>query len=85
MNLSPKQYPNLNKYFNKTPKGFILFFLIMYALSAVGTFLALFGALFTSLTGILAKIGIKDVNSNFATFFRTAVVIVFSIILCYFI
>ena len=43
MNLSPKQYPNLNKYFNKTPKGFILFFLIMYALSAVGTFLALFG------------------------------------------
>lgn len=45
-------------------------------------FLALFGALFTSLTGILAKIGIKDVNSNFATFFRTAVVIVFSIILC---
>ena len=46
MNLSPKQYPNLNKYFNKTPKGFILFFLIMYALSAVGTFLALFGALF---------------------------------------
>lgn len=42
MNLSPKQYPNLNKYFNKTPKGFILFFLAMYVLSTVGAFLGLF-------------------------------------------
>lgn len=44
--------------------------------------LALSGAIATSLTTILAKIGLKKVNSNFATFFRTGVVIIFSIILC---
>lgn len=43
---------------------------------------ALLGALFTSLTTILVKIGIKDVNSNFATFYRTGIVIVFSAVLC---
>lgn len=32
--------------------------------------LALIGALATSLTTIFAKIGIKNVNSDFATFFR---------------
>lgn len=35
-----------------------------------------------SLTTIFAKIGINDVKSNFATFFRTGIVIIFSIILC---
>lgn len=44
--------------------------------------LALFAALFTSLTTILGKIGIKDINSNFGTFIRTGVVIIFSFILC---
>lgn len=34
------------------------------------------GAVCTSMTTILAKIGIKDVNSNFATAYRTLVVIV---------
>ena len=42
----------------------------------VWIFLALLGVIFTALTTILAKIGIKNVNSNFATFVRTGVVIV---------
>lgn len=33
----------------------------------VWVLMALGGAIYTSLTTILAKIGIKDVNSNFAT------------------
>ena len=45
--------------------------------------LALLAAFFTSMTTILAKIGIKDVNSNFATFFRTIIVILCSVILCF--
>jgi len=44
--------------------------------------LALLAAFFTSMTTILAKIGIKDVNSNFATFIRTGVVIICSVLLC---
>lgn len=47
--------------------------------------LALIAALFTSLTTILVKIGIKDVNSNFATLYRTSIVIIFSALLCVFI
>ena len=43
---------------------------------------ALLAALFTSLTTIFAKIGIKNVNSNFATFFRTGIVIICCIIMC---
>jgi len=39
---------------------------------------ALLGAVFAALTSILAKIGIKDVNSNLATAIRTAVVLVMS-------
>lgn len=39
MNLSPKQYPNLNKYFNRLGKGFILFFLIMNGLTGIGIIL----------------------------------------------
>lgn len=45
--------------------------------------MALIGALFTSLTTIFAKVGIKNVNSNFATFFRTGVVIIFAVIMCF--
>ncbi len=44
--------------------------------------LALLGALATSLTTIFAKIGIKDVKSNFATTFKTGIVIIFCIIMC---
>ena len=44
--------------------------------------LALIAAACTSLTVIFAKIGIKDVNSDFATFYRTGIVVVFSLILC---
>ncbi|MER2060436.1 MAG: GRP family sugar transporter [Niallia sp.] len=38
--------------------------------------LALLAAIFAALTGILAKIGIKDVNSNLATAIRTIVVVI---------
>lgn len=44
--------------------------------------IALVGAVCTSLSTIFSKIGIKDVNSNFATAFRTGVVIIFSLLLC---
>lgn len=44
--------------------------------------LALLGALFTSLTTIFAKIGIKDVKSNFATAYRTLVVIMCCAVMC---
>lgn len=44
--------------------------------------LALGAALFTSLTTIFTKIGIKDVKSNFATFFRTGIVILCSLAIC---
>lgn len=43
---------------------------------------ALIASIFTSLTTILAKVGIKSVNSNFATCFRTFIVIICSLILC---
>lgn len=39
-------------------------------------------AVFTSLATILAKIGIKDVNSNFATAYRTLIVIICALIMC---
>lgn len=45
--------------------------------------MALIGALFTSLTTIFAKVGIKNVNSNFATLFRTGVVVIFAVIMCF--
>ena len=44
--------------------------------------LALLAAVFTSLTSIFAKIGLKSVNSNFATAYKTVIVIFFSIIIC---
>ena len=43
---------------------------------------ALIASIFTSLTTILAKVGIKNINSNFATCFRTFIVIICSLILC---
>lgn len=45
--------------------------------------LALLGAIATSLTTIFAKIGIKDVKSNFATAYRTGVVLICCVILCF--
>lgn len=39
---------------------------------------ATLSAIFAALTAILAKIGIKDVNSNLATAIRTTVILVFS-------
>ena len=44
--------------------------------------LALLGAISTALTTIFAKIGIKDVKSNFATAYRTLVVIFCCVIMC---
>lgn len=43
---------------------------------------AILGALATSLTTIFTKIGIKDVKSNFATLYRTGIVIICCIIMC---
>ena len=46
--------------------------------------LALGAACFTSLTNIFAKIGIsKEVNSNLATVYRTFIVIICSILICF--
>ena len=45
--------------------------------------LALIAALATSLTTVFAKIGIKDVPSDFATFFRTGLVLVCAAGLCF--
>lgn len=39
---------------------------------------AIFGAVFASLTSILAKIGLEDIDSNTATFIRTIVILIFS-------
>ncbi len=41
-------------------------------------FFAVLSAIFAALTAILAKIGIKDVNSNLATAIRTTVILIFS-------
>ncbi len=51
-------------------------------INMVWLIIALVGAVFTSLTTILAKIGIKDVNSNFATAYRTLIVIICALIMC---
>ena len=37
---------------------------------------ALLSAVFAALTAIFAKVGVEEVNSDFATFFRTAVILV---------
>jgi len=41
-------------------------------------FAAFLSAIFAALTSILAKIGIKDVNSNLATAVRTSVILLFT-------
>lgn len=41
-------------------------------------FFAFLSALFAALTSILAKIGVKDVNSNLATAIRTVVILIFA-------
>src|SRR3989344_6567596 len=41
-------------------------------------FYALLSAFFAALTAILAKVGIKDVNSNLATAIRTVVILLFA-------
>lgn len=38
---------------------------------------AFLSAIFAAATAILAKVGVQDVNSNYATFIRTIVVIIF--------
>ena len=43
--------------------------------------LALLAAIFAALTGILAKIGIKDINSNLATAIRTIVVLIMAFLM----
>lgn len=39
---------------------------------------ALLSALFAGLTAILAKVGVRDVDSNFATAIRTTVILIFA-------
>ncbi len=39
-------------------------------------FWALLAAIFAALTAVFAKVGVSEVNSNFATFLRTVVVVV---------
>lgn len=39
---------------------------------------ALLSAIFAALTSILAKVGIRDINSNLATAIRTSVILIFS-------
>lgn len=41
-------------------------------------FFAVCSALFAGLTALLGKIGVADINSNFATFIRTSVVLLIS-------
>lgn len=48
----------------------------MRVLATSWQFWALLSALFAALTAIFAKIGVQDVNSDFATFIRTLVVII---------
>jgi len=47
----------------------------MSALSENWLFWAVLSAIFAALTAIFAKIGVADIDSNFATFIRTIVVI----------
>lgn len=51
-------------------------------LTLIWILLAIGGAIFTSLTTIFTKIGIKDVKSNFATFYRTGIVIICCVVMC---
>jgi transporter family protein len=42
------------------------------------TFWALLSAAFAALTAIFAKVGIENVNSDFATFIRTIIILIFA-------
>ena len=48
----------------------------MRAFSASWLFWALLSAIFAALTAIFAKIGVANINSDLATFFRTVVIAV---------
>ncbi len=56
----------------------------MIMLSTSWQFWALLAAIFAALTAIFAKVGIENVNSDFATFLRTFVVIAALGIILYF-
>lgn len=47
----------------------------MHSLTQSWQFWAILAAVFAALTAIFAKIGVTDINSNFATFLRTIVVV----------
>jgi transporter family protein len=47
----------------------------MQVFSQSWLFWALLAAIFAALTAVLAKIGVAEINSNFATFLRTVVVV----------
>lgn len=47
----------------------------MHSLSQSWLFWAFLAAIFASLTAVLAKVGVSDINSNYATFLRTVVVV----------
>lgn len=59
-----------------------LFMLRMLRMYFMWLLFAILGAVSTSLTTIFAKVGIKNVKSNFATSYRTLIVIVCSIAMC---
>lgn len=48
----------------------------MMSLSTSWQFWAVLSALFAALTAIFAKVGIENVNSDFATFIRTVIILV---------
>jgi transporter family protein len=47
----------------------------MHVVTQSWLFWALLAAIFAALTAVLAKIGVAEINSNFATFLRTVVVV----------
>ncbi|MFG6511394.1 MULTISPECIES: EamA family transporter [unclassified Sulfitobacter] len=47
----------------------------MHSVSESWLFWAIFAAIFAALTAIFAKVGVSGVNSNFATFLRTIIVV----------
>lgn len=55
---------------------------IIMVIRMVWILMAFGAALATSLTNVLAKIGIKDINSDFATAYRTFVVLVAAALFC---
>lgn len=64
--------------YSRVPKTEKLNFNLWYNLTMSWLVYALLSALFAALTAILAKIGIKNVDSNLATAVRTVVIIFFA-------